>query len=128
MDDPVLPLSQRDDGPHGRNRPIGITECDKAKLGCRVDDEILRHTTHMYHTQTRPLHPLDNEISISNGMHRVLADGHETQLGPQELSVEGIRVAGKCSGTEGENGDPGVDLAETSQVGKKRLNVGEEEV
>jgi hypothetical protein len=61
-------------------------------------------------------------------VHRVFADGLEAQFGAEELAVERVGVAGECGGAEGEDGDTGVELPESGEVGEEGLSVGEEVV
>lgn len=82
----------------------------------------------MDHGQTGPLQPFNNEVSVGNGVHRVLADRVKSELLPEKLAVERVRVTSESGGTEGENRNPGVKLAETLQVGEERLGVGQEQV
>jgi len=107
---------------------VGIAEGDETKLGGRVNNEIFRHPAHVDHSQTGPLKPLYNEITVGNGVHRVFADGFERQFLPKELTVETVRVSGERSRAERKNGNSGVELTETLQIREERLGVGQEQV
>jgi len=49
------------------------------------------------------LHPLDDEIPIGHGVHRIFAYRQEAEFRAEEFSIEGVRVSSECGGTEGEN-------------------------
>jgi hypothetical protein len=91
MEDPVLSSATAHNQVKG-NSPVSVRQGDETKLGGRVDDHILRESTHVNLSQTSPLKPFNNEITIRNGVHRVLSNRHEIKFLPQQLSVEVVWV------------------------------------
>ena len=75
--------------------PVSITEGNETKLSRRVDDEVLCHPADVRHSQARPHHELDNEVTVAHPIHAVLRNGVEPKLLGEELSVHRKRVARK---------------------------------
>ena len=51
-----------------RSSRVGVAELDKAKLGGRVDDQILGHPRHMPHRRRSPLKELDDKVSVPSSV------------------------------------------------------------
>ena len=96
--------------------PVSITEGDETKLSRRVDDEVLRHPADMRHSQTRPHHELNNEVTIAHAIHAVLRDGVEPKLLREKLAVHCERVASKRARTKGQDRDARDELLQSLEI------------
>ena len=74
--------------------PVGIGKRDESKFRTRIHDQVLRHSTHVDHAQTSPLHPLDDKVTVRNGVHRVFANTLESEFGPEKFPVKRIWISG----------------------------------
>lgn len=132
MLDPVLNRARRQTRPsaawmHG-HEPVRVAEGDKPKLGGRVDDEVLRHSADVGHSQAGPHQELDDEVTVTNAPKTVLRDGVEAQLLREELAVDAEGVASEGTGAEGKNSNTRNELLQALEIGCEGERVREEKM
>lgn len=98
------------------NVPVRIAEGNEPKLRGRVNDEVLGHSANMRHSQTRPHHELNDEVTVTHTIHAVLGDGVETELLGEEIAINREGVARQGTRAERQHGYPGYNLVEALEV------------
>ena len=84
-------------GHDARAGRVGVGEREKAKLGGRVDDEVLGQLGDVQHDQARPEQELGHKVSVGDGVHRVDGEGLEAELLADRVARQLERVAGHRS-------------------------------
>lgn len=100
----------------GRTRGVGIRQPDEAKLGGRVDNQVLGPPADVLHQEATPLQGLEDKVAVGHGAHGVPQQDLEAQLLRHHLPVDAEWVAGQGAAAKGPAVDPLADLAQPLEV------------
>jgi hypothetical protein len=107
---------------------VCVGQANEAELQTRVDDEIFSPAGHLEHEAGTPLHSLEDEVAVADGVERVCEEALEAELLGHGIAVDVEGVAGQRTAAERRAVDALDDLAEALELGGEGGSVGEDPV